>query len=414
MTADMTFGERVRDLRERRNLTRTALGGLVGRGPDWVKKIERGERDLRSLVLLLRLARALGCQDLAQLTGGASVPVLDGGKVTHPGVLALRRAIVEAPLGAFSADTDAALGDISPAEYAGRVQLGWEIWHRARRQRTEISKILPSLITTGHALERTVRDDSPQRRQVAATLTATYALAQQYAAYTTEPELYWIIVDRARMWAEQADDPLTLAGAAWVVGHGLRAQGHTDEALRMARSAASGLRDLLETGDDQTRAMYGALCLHAAVTAAEDAREGEAWHEHDEAARVAKTLPRGYAHPWTVFGSGNVAVHAVTLGAQLRTPGTALRRLEDVTDPMSIPSTERRSRLYLDAAKAERARRELPSALQYLRLAHETSPEAVRFVPSGRALATDLARTITGPLAGVARSLADTVSQPSE
>ncbi|MEU8764788.1 hypothetical protein [Streptomyces sp. NPDC048659] len=33
-------------------------------------------------------------------------------------------------------------------------------------------------------------------------LSETYALAQQYAAPITEPELYWAIVDRARMAAK--------------------------------------------------------------------------------------------------------------------------------------------------------------------------------------------------------------------
>lgn len=47
--------------------------------------------------------------------------------------------------------------------------------------------------------------------------------------------------------------------------------------------------------------------------------------------------------------------------------------------------------------------------MQYLRLAYDTSPEAVRYVPSGRALAVDLDLTGKGALAPVARSLAENI-----
>lgn len=110
-----------------------------------------------------------------------------------------------------------------------------------------------------------------------------------------------------------------------------------------------------------------------------------------------------------MFGTGNVAVHAVSISADLHTPGTAVQPLAD-THPETIPSLERRSRLFLNAAKAEHQRREPSGALTYLRLAYDTSPEAVRYVPSGRALAADLARTATGALSYTAHRLADDIT----
>ena len=41
-----TVGERVAFYRARRGLTQTELANLVGRGPDWLGKIERGERPM--------------------------------------------------------------------------------------------------------------------------------------------------------------------------------------------------------------------------------------------------------------------------------------------------------------------------------------------------------------------------------
>ncbi|GAA1377152.1 helix-turn-helix domain-containing protein [Streptomyces beijiangensis] len=394
-------GELLRNRRERRQLTRAALGGLVGRSEDWVKKIERGERRVRSLAMIVRLGQVLGCQDVNELTGSidVSVPINDGGKLSHPGVGALRAAI-HAPLFA----TASAPEDVG--ELAGRVRQAWDVWHRARDQRTAVASVLPGLIAAGHATVRAAQ--GTEKRRASVILSETYALAQQYAAHTVEPELYWVIVDRARMAAEQADDPIALASAAWIVGNGLRVAGHTEEAMGMVSDAADTLRPQLEGGSDRLRGMFGSLCLHAAVTAAQDGRDGEAWRWHGEADRTATRLGDEYAHPWTMFGAGNVAVHAVTIGADLRTPGIALQQLAD-TDPSSIPSLERRSRLYLDAAKNEHVRREPAAALQYLRLAYETSPEAVRYVPSGRALAADLDRTVTGALSHSAHQLAEDI-----
>ncbi|MEU1078505.1 helix-turn-helix domain-containing protein [Streptomyces sp. NPDC005878] len=401
-TAPMTVnGDLLRERRERRQMTRPVLAGLVGRSEDWLKKVERGERVVRELSMIVRLGRLLDCKNISDLTGDTSMsmPIDDGGRVSHPGVVHLRAAI-HAPLFA-AAGTPADVGEL-----AGRVAQAWELWHQARGQRTAVAILLPDLITTGHATVRAA--DGPEKRRAAVILSEIYALAQQYAAHTVEPELYWVIVDRARMAAEQADDPLALASAAWIVGNGLRVTGHTEEALRIVADAADTLCPQLEGGSDRLRGLYGSLCLHAAVTAAQESREGDAWRWHAEAERTAHRLGPAYAHPWTMFGMGNVAVHAVSIGADLRTPGVALRRVED-TDPSTIPSVERRSRLFLDAAKASHARRETASALQYLRLAYDTSPEAVRYVPSGRALAADLSRTTSGALSHTAHQLAEDI-----
>ena len=56
----MVFGARIRELRERRGLTREALAAKVGVSAVYVKKLEAGERTSPSLPALARIARALG------------------------------------------------------------------------------------------------------------------------------------------------------------------------------------------------------------------------------------------------------------------------------------------------------------------------------------------------------------------
>jgi transcriptional regulator with XRE-family HTH domain len=91
---ELTPGERIRVLRERRGLSRAVLANLVGRGPDWLKKIERGERELRDYTLLVRLATALGVTDLSVITGGTtSVPVDASSRLILPFVGEIRDAV---------------------------------------------------------------------------------------------------------------------------------------------------------------------------------------------------------------------------------------------------------------------------------------------------------------------------------
>src|SRR4051812_6200311 len=55
----LTVGERIAFYRRRRGLAQSTLAGLVGRSEDWLSKIERGERDVNRLDVLVDVARAL-------------------------------------------------------------------------------------------------------------------------------------------------------------------------------------------------------------------------------------------------------------------------------------------------------------------------------------------------------------------
>jgi transcriptional regulator with XRE-family HTH domain len=54
------FGERIRELREKRRLTREALAEKTGVSAVYIKKLEAGERTSPSLPALASIARALG------------------------------------------------------------------------------------------------------------------------------------------------------------------------------------------------------------------------------------------------------------------------------------------------------------------------------------------------------------------
>src|SRR4051794_40161973 len=66
----LSIGERVAFYRARRGLTQGQVAAMVSRSEDWLSKIERGERDLRKLDMIVALAAAL------RRCGSASVTCL--------------------------------------------------------------------------------------------------------------------------------------------------------------------------------------------------------------------------------------------------------------------------------------------------------------------------------------------------
>lgn len=399
---DLTTGERIRVLRERRGLSRPVLAGLVGKSAEWLKKIENGERNLTSITLLVRLATALRLPDVAKLTGGdLRVPVDAVGKLSHAAVPAIRDAMHSVSFGETTT-----VGTVSPEALSGRVEGAWRLWHTSAHQRTEVGALLPDLLRDAHACVKA--HEGAERRAAHAAAADLYRLVQRLLAHICEPELYWLALDRGRAHSEEADRPESLALAAWSTAIGQRAAGYADEAVRTDEAGMALLRGQLENGSPNVLGIYGALNLQAAISCGMEGRSGDAERYLKEADRTAKRLPARYTHTSSAFDASNVAIHGVSVGVGLLTPGEALRRAESIV-PESIGSLERRSRLLLDIAAGHQQRRETAAALHYLNNAHRVTPEGIRYVPFARTLAADIARTTTGPLKAEAAALAETV-----
>jgi transcriptional regulator with XRE-family HTH domain/tetratricopeptide (TPR) repeat protein len=399
-------GERIQILRERKGLSRPVLAGLVGMSPGWLKGIERGTRLPPRLPLLVKLAEALAVGDVAVLAGtdmdlgGASVPVGSFARIPHDAVPAIREAVRDpllvVPAGAGRPDV---------AGLVSRTADAWRIWHESAEHRTDVGRVLPRLVTDARIAARTTQGED--RRAASAVLADVYALVQHEVVWASEAELTWTAADRAMSAAQDADQPLALAGAAWTLGMVQRASGDTDGALGLAADAAALLEPRLENGPDELRAMYGALQLHAATTAARAGRDGDAWRYWDAANATAARLGT-YFHPWTMFGRANVKLHAVSISADLSRSGEAHGHAERI-DPDEIPSRERRGRLGVEIARAYHQRRDYTATLNWLEQAYATSRDSVQYSPTARQMAAD---TVDhgGPLISRrARSLAGSI-----
>lgn len=400
---DLSTGERIRALRESRGMSRKALAQLCGRGPDWLKKIESGERELDSHSLLMRLGAALQVSDLSVLTGRTDGPAqpVPLGRLNHPSMPDIWAAIMGRSMSATTSDRPT-----DPAILQGRVDATWDLWHSSEHNRTEVGTQLPRLIRDGEAATRAL--DGQQRRAALVALSDIYRLTGQATAYIAPAEMAWVVADRALAAAQDADQPASIAAAAWNLGNILRETAYPEEALRVVADASALIRPHLDGAPDDWRGIYGALQLHAAVTAAREGHEGEAWAYWDKGDQVAKSLPSSYVHPSTVFGRANVDFHAISVHTDLRKSQAALGLADDI-DPDVMPSRERRARLWVEVARGHLQRGDTTAALHVMQLAVQIGIETVAFTPSARGVAADLWRTAPRAMRNEAGRLAEVI-----
>lgn len=395
--SEATFGRRLRVHRERAGKTRAVLAGLVGRSEEWLKAVESGRLQMPRLPMLIRLAGVLGIDDLGELTGGQSIGVQRVAYSEHPAVPGIRDVVQRYTLGRPERPV------ASVAVLRGRVTQAWGLWHGSRTRRSDVGALLPGLLAD--CQDTALASDSEDRRAAHGVLADAYHLTQHALVNAVDPELLWLVVERSMAAARMADEPLALAGAAWTVGMMLRAAGRVDEALALVGEASHLLEPRLADTSSDWLGMWGALHLHSAVTAARAGREGQAWAHWDRAEEAASRLPHGYAHSWTMFGQANVDLTAVSLTVDMWRSRDALRRAESI-DPESVPSRERRGRLYVEMARGYHAIGERIAATRLLLAACDEGVDAVSYSPAARVIVDDLRNTPPRAIRGDVQTLA--------
>jgi hypothetical protein len=327
---------------------------------------------------------------------GVPVPFVNG---SHPVVAAVRDAVQHYTV------TRPDRARYPVAVLRSQVVAAWHSWHTSPTRRTDVGSVLPALLGDCHDTASAL--DGAGRREAHAVLADVYCLAQHVLVNAAEPELMWLVAERSMNAARAADEPVALAGAAWTVGMVLRAAGRMDESLALVDEAAALLEPSLPEAPHDRRGLWGALQLHAASTLARAGREGDAWARWDRAEDTARRLPPGYAHSWSMFSVGNVALHGISVTVDLWKSRDALRRAESL-DPSTIPSRERRGRLFVEMARGHHAAGERIAATRLLSRACDEGVDAVRWSPAARVIVTDLRAK---PPAMVRQDVADLVAR---
>lgn len=377
--SEITPGRRVERLRRAAGLSRERLAGLAGLSPTTIKFIENGKRSL-TLRAAQQIAPHLGIRDLGDLFGPAVTLSLDG-RPAHPSVEDVRRALTawHVTIGGEPA---------SPDYLRGAVDSAWQTWHTSRHQRSEVGALLPGLLD---ATQRAARlHNGADRRRSLAMLAQAYHLAQAFLAWHGDRELCWLTVDRGMTAALDADEPIAIAQAIWYAAHLLRAVGRGDEALERLGEARTLIEPRVADGPIEYAEVLADLYLCAALTRARIGDHG-AWSDWAVARDlVHRSLPADYVGLRTRVSRPLVDVYAVMCAVDLGDPDEAQRRAHSL-DPMSIPSTERRARHYVELARGADLEGAPEATLHLLHRADVTSPETVQFSPAARDMLTRLA-----------------------
>lgn len=388
------IGHRIAAYRKRRGISQVALAGLVGRSESWLSQVERGVRDVDSLTVIRDLAAALKVSTDTLIGTALATPAAEAGHlVTEP---------VRRYLDGYTQLLTAPQTATATAEELLDAAEGLSRDYQAARydQALEVS---PDLLAAVDALTRT--DDTAAAIHA---YVSAYVITAKILHKVGENRLAALAADRA---ATMAGRPNTAGvdrglAAREVVGALLYA-GQADAAEALAVDMATSLQADPHADHPDLLSLRGSLLLLAAVIAARRTERYEALERLHHAELLAGQLGYDGNHCWTAFGPTNVAIHAVSIAAELGDAGEAVR-LSHRVDPDHLPAglTSRRAQLHLDLAWAyTQHRRDADATLQLLE-AERVAPQLIRYHPVIRDAVRDLvARSRTGN-AGVLHDLA--------
>lgn len=391
------FNERLRYYRERSGKSRAVVGGLVGRSAEWVKGLETGRLGMPRLPKLIRLADVLELDDLADLVGDQRVSRASYAKRAHASLDRVREALASYPV------VSSAIEPVSVTSLATRVDHAWSMWRSASRERDAIAPMLPGLLAEGKVAVRSLEGN--ERRHAGRLLAQIYHLAQMYCAFQPAPELVYMTSDRAMLAAQDADDPVAMAGAAWYLNHVWR---DADEAAEARVELAADMAEMLRPADyDEDRALYSLMHLAIALSHAKLGREGDAWHHYDVAEEATRRLNTDLVQ-WPFFDKTKIGRHAVTIHLDLQKPGLALQAANRF-DPTAISSRTNQSWYLIEVARAYHRQGDDVAAVHLLCKAEETSADRFAFSLFARSMVTEMMPNPPGTVAeevrGLARSL---------
>ncbi|MFD3911187.1 multiprotein-bridging factor 1 family protein [Streptomyces sp. NPDC058603] len=383
LSRDLTTGDRIRLYRQRKGLSQTAFGGLIGRSEDWVSKVERGVIPVDKLSVLLEMSRVLDVRELSELTG-RSIALTANGSHEHESVPAIRRALntISSQLGA-----DLPGAPLAPAELAQRVSDAWHSYEHDVDRYAVVGPQLPTLLAEAHYAARNA--DTNGESSVARSVISLHHLLQVFLRRVGEQTLSRVAADRALQLADQTGDPVLLGASAWNMAGILTSAGDVAESAALARSAM----EVTTPGDDaspELLSVHGALHLAAAVATMRDGRPAAAWDLLHDADHVARRAGEDRNDWRTSFGPTNVAMHGVHLAGEEGDATEALRLADTVEDDNPVLPLERRTRYMVEVMNANRLKQDDYATLYMIGRIRKTSPEEVKFFPLVREAVRDL------------------------
>lgn len=366
-------GARVRRFRMRAGLNQTELGALVGRTQGWVSMLESDQVTLDSIALINSLARALRVHP-DELTGrpyrhGRS-PAEDRG---HASISEIRRQLQRFDL---APDWDAPIRSVEglAALVAEMTALRQKAAYTVLGER--ISAVLAELQAATHHYT------GPDRERCFGLLAVAYREADSVAYGLGYADLSVLATDRIRWASARSGDSYLVAIGDYLRVRELWSTASWDDSLFLLDGALAALDDPYTAGEDKAVAVWGAMQLRAAITAARRLDADEAYSRLQLAHEASGRLGDADRHDYykLVFTRPNVAVHDVAVAVELGDGVEAVSRGATLRLPADMPAS-RSGHHYLDMSRVWLWYGDRSRALAAMEKAEKIAPIMVRNHP---------------------------------
>ncbi|RJQ89708.1 XRE family transcriptional regulator [Amycolatopsis panacis] len=362
----MGIGTRVASRRKLAGLTQAQLAQVTHYSLSTVRAVEQG-REPASPAFTAAMARALKV-DHEELTGAPFRDTIDQDGPLE-GLSDLRsilsegqyvRPLAPEPLDVLAAEMDAV-----------------NLVYRNDKGRQALAR-LPVLLRQMHGAVREAHSDADRARAYTL-LSAGYVTVERLCRRFGFMSLCTPAVDRLEWVAGLADDPLYVAQAKVKRARVLMYLDATDESETLIES---GLDDVAGDGEAPT-AVRGYAHLCGAIAAARG-RNPDLARDHIAEARKLAELVGGESEEYgTLFGKGNVGIHACAVEMESGDPARAARDGSALKLPVGI-APPRAGHHWQDTARAWLLAGEPAKALGALNRARKVAPQQTRLHPSVR------------------------------
>ncbi|GGO07792.1 transcriptional regulator [Microbispora rosea subsp. aerata] len=365
---ELSIGERLKVARNFANLTQEQLAERAGVNVDTIRKLEQGTRQSARISTVNALAHALGVETSALLLGVASEEERD-----NPQLLALRRALIPADDFLPSVDHDEEDSAPDVARLRESVSDGWASYHAG--DFTTLGHTVPGLLTEARVAVR--ENTNGAAAEANAVLVKAAQLGAHVLARGRMEDLALHGLDRARVAAARAGDPLLDAMLANSVSWIMMRTGRLDDAERVATRSADAIEPKFRSASRGHVAVYGGLLLSAAAAAGRHQRYDTA-RELLRVAHAAAQMVGDSTDRWTsVFGPTSVAMQAVQLETAAGEWGTALDLAARVPLTGKTP-TSWKAWFLTDVAYAQSQTFRDADAVETLRMVRSIAPSWLR------------------------------------
>lgn len=393
---DVSLGKRIELARRRRGLSRAVLAGLVGRSAEWIRQVEREERTVDRLSVLLRLAEVLKISDVSGFLG-AALPRPRQTTTPQVPLTELRELLYQPRLHGHSgirppeADLDQLRREVGET---------WNTWRDSPTRYTSTLHRLPNLIRKADELGDTADADG--------LVADTYRLAATVLRRLGDLPLALLTAERAVAAARRSNDHLNLITCGAAFAATMLSLGFPDRACHLYVALLHEMRNRrLDTPLELS--LYGALQLAAAESAAATDDQAAAENLLDQARHTAERLGQdgddrtaglgaagfgaagfGVAGIGAAgFGPTDVDIHAIRVSLTFGRLRQALRTAETL-DADRIPSRERRASHYITVARVHHREHNTFGAIFSALKAETACPEEIRYDREARELVQDL------------------------